>query len=109
MVYLPTFERPDYPFAREFGWPSEVDEYHRAIYDAGFIFQFDWGAWHAEAERFFGDPAALVGADEAVLRRLLTFHIRKERFVEDHILEILRSGHVAAVLRRAGELRRGRE
>jgi len=57
---------------------------------------------------FFDDSEAVAGADEATLRRLLTLHVRRERSEEDHLLEVLRSGHVAAVLRRAAELWRGK-
>ena len=109
LAYLPTFERPDYRFANGRAWSAEVMEFQQALHDIGLFFNFDWGAWHGQAERFFEDPEAVAGADEATLRRLLTLHVRKERFAENHLLEMLRSGHVAAVLRRAGELRRGKE
>ena len=109
LAYLPTFERPDYDFTGGRAWSAEAMEFAWALYDTGLVFDFDWGAWHGEAERFFDDPEAVAGADESILRRLLTLHSRRERFDEDHLLEVLRSGHVAAILRRARELGRARQ
>ena len=66
---------------------------------------FDWGSWHKEAKRFVEDPKALSEADELTLRRLLTTHARAERFSEGHFVEMLQSGHITTILRRAKELR----
>ncbi len=107
LAYLPTFERPDYDFTDRRAWSTEAMEFAWALHDIGLIFDFDWGGWHERAEPFFDDPGAVAGADEAVLRRLLTLHTRRERFDEDHLLEMFRSGHVSAILRRAKELRQG--
>ena len=104
VAYLPTFERPGYEFARGSSWSAEALDFQQALHDTALIFDFDWGAWHDEAERFFDDPEAVAGADEATLRRLLTLHARREHFDEDHLLDMLRSGHVSAILRRARKL-----
>lgn len=124
LTYLPIFERPGFEFAREvtssgytitspdgstepipyYEWSPEVEEFHKALYEVGVILVFDWSAWQKEAERLFNDPEALAQADEVTLRKLLTLHSRKERFVEGHFTEMLKSGHITAILRRAREL-----
>lgn len=104
VAYLPTFERPGYEFARGSSWSAEALDFQQTLHDTALIFDFDWGAWHGQAEKFFDDPEAVAGADEATLRRLLTLHVRREHFDEDHLLDMLRSGHVSAILRRARKL-----
>lgn len=64
LAFLPTFERPDHgSSAREDPnsgrptahpvWSADTEEFHRTLYDTGLVFEFDWGAWHGEAEHFF--------------------------------------------------------
>ena len=87
-------------------YPAYTPEAQRlmsAIYERHLIVQFDWAAWQADAQRFF-DPEAIADASLDDLRRLLTLHVRKERFCEGHFAEMIASGHIAAVLRRLGEL-----
>jgi len=40
-----------------------------------------------------------------VIRKLLTTHVRKERFCEGHLLAMFESGHIVNVLRRLKGLR----
>jgi hypothetical protein len=63
-----------------------------------------WAGWRDEAMRFVEDARALKDADELTLRRLLTAHARAERFSEGHFIEMFRSGHITAILRRLKEL-----
>ena len=51
------------------------------------------------------DPAALAAADFDTVRRLLTLHVRADRFNAGHLGAVARSGHLAAVLRRLRALR----
>ena len=129
LAFLPIFERPGFVFARErtspgyamsnpetgfrteipyYEWAPEVREFHQALYDAGVIYPFDWGEWHREAERLVNDRAALASVDEVSLRKLLTFHARKERCAEGHFIEMLKSWHVTAILRRLKGIKQAR-
>lgn len=71
----------------------------RAIYEHNLIVTFDWTSWQAEAQRFL-DPAAANTASVEEVRRLLTLHIRKERFVEGHFAAMISNGHIGVLLRR---------
>ena len=86
-----------------YDWAPEVEEFQRTLYEAGVIFSFDWMEWK-EAEHYINDPTMLRSADEATLRRLLTLHVRADRFNEGHFVEMFKSGHMTALLRRAREL-----
>jgi hypothetical protein len=109
LAFLPIFEDPRFlpevVVAEEQGWTleqytREVYEFERTLYRAGFIVQFDWSRWEPEAFRYYDDPSLLETADCGVLRRLLTFHIRKNVLCEGHLATMLRDGEIQAILRR---------
>jgi hypothetical protein len=76
----------------------------RALYDRKVvILGFDWTSWQDEARRFL-DPDVVRTASLVEVRRLLTLHVRADRFVEGHFAEMIANGHVSALLRRLGEL-----
>lgn len=90
----------------------EDEDYTRfteELYKSGAVFVFNWSELHDEAERIFEDPQALEDAGEPTLRKLLTFHARKDRFAEDYLDEMLKSGHITAILRRLQRLQESRE
>ena len=115
LQYLPIFDRAPFspgawveaegslPFFR---YSTESAGFVEALYSAGVVFDFDWPnlRWQAEAERLVSDPEALAAADLSTLRKLLTTHVRKERFCEGHLASVLESGHIASVLRRIAKL-----
>ncbi len=109
LAFLPIFEDPRFlpevVVAEEQGWTfeqytREVYEFEKALYRGGFIVRFDWVHWEPEALRYYRELGRLETADMATLRRLLTFHIRKNVTCEGHLAEMLRDGHVQAILRR---------
>lgn len=76
-------------------------------YDIGLVAPFDWSSWQGEAERLIENPAALERADLDTLQKLLTLHIRKDRFCEGHLEAMRECGHLVAILRRIGEIASG--
>lgn len=77
----------------------------RACGGNGWIEVFEWPAWVEEARRFHDDPATLAAADVPTIRKLLTLHIRNDRFSEGHLAAMVEDGHLAAVLRRLEQIR----
>ena len=113
LAFLPIFEDPRFlpevVVAEEEGWTleqytREVYEFERTLYHAGFIVRFDWSRWEPEAFRYYRDPSLLETADCGVLRRLCTFHIRKNVICEGHLAGMLREGQMQAILRRLAAL-----
>ena len=49
--------------------------------------------------------SSLETADLTTLRKLLTTHVRADRFSEGHLAGVLQSGHIVAVLRRLRKIR----
>jgi O-acetyl-ADP-ribose deacetylase len=79
---------------------NELSDFVAALCRSGLIFPFDWPAWQSEAEKLVDSPDAIDTIDLASIRRLLTTHVRKDRFCEGHLEQIILCGHMAAVLRR---------
>lgn len=109
LSYLPSFESPGYDFGEiieeegVFPWADysgEVLEFYRDLYLHHFIVDFDWPSWQHVAIGYYQNPELIKTADFHTLRRLFTLHIRKDRFCEGHLLSILESGHITAMLRR---------
>jgi hypothetical protein len=114
LAFLPTFTQPGYAFGEwrrpEGRFPyyeqnRDVGDFVSTLYDRQVVFSFDWPSWQDEAERLFNEPGALAAADLLTLRKLLTTHVRKERFSEGHLAHMLESGHITAILRRLQEIR----
>ena len=111
--FLAVFEAPDFRFGNwrqpegQFGYYEynpEVLLFIGALNDASIVLDFAWGAWQPKALRYSEDPARLERARLLTIRKLLTLHLRKDRFVEGHLAEMLESGHITAILRRAASL-----
>jgi hypothetical protein len=110
--FLPKFEQPGVVFGEwrspegqvpYYSMTGEAMDFFRAI--RPILFPFDWTSWQEEAEKYVADPQALETADLLALRKLLTTHVRRNRFVEGHFGEMLESGHITAVLIRLKEIR----
>lgn len=84
---------------------DEASAFVGACYGHGWVAPFAWGAWQDEAERLFESPEALNEADIETIRKLLTLHVRKERFCDGHLAHMHESGHLTSILRRLRDLR----
>jgi hypothetical protein len=114
LVFLPIFERQDFIPSR-INKPSgqlpyhvfaeELERFHFAVYDNGFISSFKWPVWQEEAQRYLKQPELIREADLQIIRKLITVHVRKERFCEGHLPAMVENGHILEVLRRLKELR----
>jgi hypothetical protein len=110
--FLPIFEQPGYVFGEwrspkgqfpYYSMTTEAMDFFRTIQPI--LFPFDWSSWQGEAEKYVVDPQALGTADLLTMRKLLTTHVRMDRFVGGHFGGMLESGHITAILRRLKELR----
>jgi hypothetical protein len=109
LCFLPVFEQPGYTFgewhAPEGQFPfysmsPEAGQFVQALYRQQVVFSFDWGGWHEEAMRYVSDPELLETANLLILRKLLTTHVRKDRFAGGHLANMFESGHITRILRR---------
>jgi hypothetical protein len=83
---------------------SVVLAFEQSLYRHGFIRDFDWPKWMPDAQRIFENPALLQRARMNTCVRLLTLHVRNERFCDGHLGAMLSAGHITAILRRMSYL-----
>lgn len=118
--FLPIFESPGFVFGERqpprwlgpklwqlgfAGLTRSSSQFYKAIYEHRWVIGFDWGAWGDEAHSYMEDPDKLRTADIEAIRKLLTAHVRADRFVEGHFFHVLESGHITAILRRLKQIR----
>lgn len=114
LAFLPVLERADFQasrWTREGSWvprlvdAPEVRQLQQVLARPGFVVAFDPPAWRAEAEHYQRDPEALARAPLVDVCRLITMHLRTDRFVGGHFASVVASGQVAALLRRLRAIR----
>ena len=71
-----------------------------------FVQPYPWPKWQPEAKTFVADQSLLEHADLETCVKLITLHVRKERFCGGHIGEMIDCGHISAILRRLADLGR---
>ena len=81
-----------------------VYEFINACYENEFVQSYDWTAWGRKARQYMADPSLVASARISTLVKLLTAHIRCERFCDGHLHSQFESGHLTAILRRLEEL-----
>ncbi len=71
----------------------------------GFNLIFDYQKWAQEQNDFFErDPAFLENADLTLLRKVMTYHVRTERFLQGHLQSLFENGYITSFLTRLEEL-----
>ena len=120
LEYLPVFQQPDFIpstdqqvpealrgslMAMGQQWAPELSAFHKAIYEEGFAYSFPWVNWQDQAEEYVKHPETLAKADLVDICRLLTTHVRKERFCEGHLPAMMHCGHITQVLERLQAIR----
>ena len=108
LKYIPIFEGEGFESGEMvagrgmpyYSYSDEVLNFIQDLYDNNIIYSFDWPAWQDEAENLYNDPEALASADLETLRKLLTAHVRKDRFSEGHLASVIREGHVVAIMKK---------
>jgi ADP-ribosylglycohydrolase len=112
LSYLPAFEQPSFlpgkwdstpgslPY---FDYSEEVIAFEKTLYANGFIQPFNWSKWY-EGVLLKDHPELLHNASLQALRKLLTAHVRADRFNEGHLADIFESGHMLMILRRLAEI-----
>ena len=112
LKFLPVLEQADFspgiwiggegqlPY---FEYAEVVHDFLRTLGENGFIQPFDWPQW-VEGQQLVDNPRLLLNASLQTLRKLLTAHIRADRFSEGHLAAMLESGHIGMILKRMAEI-----
>lgn len=112
--FIPIFEDPaicpDHAIPlEEDGFPEEaftklVTRFMDACYKNGMVVKFNWERWEEEGTALVTDSSRFQAADLPTLRRLLTWHVRQNRFAKDHLASTIANGHILAILKRMKSL-----
>lgn len=84
-----------------------VEALLEAAYRLGWVMaDFDWPTWSRgpECQRLVLNSDEIGSADALTLAKLLTAHLRQDRFCEGHLVSAFDSGHLLAIVRRAWAL-----
>lgn len=118
LAFLPIFEASGFTFGSlpppapgSLVYPvlaPELIDFAERLSRTGFLLPFDWTSWAGEAQKYVNDPARIPSASLTTLRKLLTTHVRADRFGGAHLIDLAEKGLLTAVLRRLVDLREGR-
>jgi hypothetical protein len=110
--YLPVFLKPDFSAGEwinheghlpYINYSPEILNFIRALGENGFIQPFKWMQW-VEGEQLVDHSSLLQKVGLQTLRKLLTAHIRADRFSEGHLAAMFESGHIVMILERMMEI-----
>jgi hypothetical protein len=87
----------------QYAFSEEANRFISAL--GKLVIVFDWPAWKEEATTLMENPDALRKADLPTLRKLITTHLRAERFNEGHLAAQFENGHLLGILERLREIR----
>lgn len=73
---------------------------------AGWVRPFDWVVWMTtpEGRRLLSDQSSIASATADQLSKVLTAHVRRDRFADGTLLEAFESGLMRAIAARAAVL-----
>lgn len=110
--YGMTYEPPNDPNVitlPRFRFDETARGFIQALYDHGWIAtDFDWRDWMDTAQEITETPGAIEAADAETIRKLLTTHVRYDRFCYDHLAAIFAEGQVVRLLQRLRAIRETR-
>jgi ADP-ribosyl-[dinitrogen reductase] hydrolase len=110
--FLPIFERPDFSpgewITQEgslpyFNYATEALDFIETLSGNGFIQPFNWINWE-EGRQLVDNPTLIGKADLQTLRKLLTAHVRADRFTEGHLAAMFESRHISMILMRMADI-----
>lgn len=114
LAYLPVFRRQSsdlYEVNLEvitldpYSYAPEVDQFIQVLYQEGLIIQFNWTSWQREAEAWMNHPERIGTCALETIQKLLTTHVRAERFCSGHLAHTIKTGHILAILNRLAQIR----
>lgn len=114
LSYLPVFERQPSKLHKvdvarspldPYSHTAEIDQFIQTLYQEGFVTPFDWTNWQQEAGAFMQHPERVQTTDLETIQKLLTTHVRTERFNSGHLAQVIQTGHILTILNRLADIR----
>jgi hypothetical protein len=108
--YLERFVQPGFTFEEgEDDWgetiySDEAIQFIQDLHNNGFIVNYEWPDWHEQAVKYENNESMLQSAELDELRKLLTYHVRKDRFSGGHLRYVFKTGLITSILHRLEQL-----
>ena len=112
-TFIEKFEEPGVvlrnPFEEDeegFDEPDESDllrKFIRGVHERNIIIDFDWVEWK-DTVPFFENPELVKNISMTDCRKMLTAHVRANRFVGGYLAYSIEAGEVTSILRRMRDL-----
>jgi len=80
-----------------------VGKFIQTLYDEGFIYPFDWSKWNYGI-KLSQNNELMQKANLLNLRKLVTAHVRQDRFCEGHLASLLENGIIVKILERIQQI-----
>ena len=87
-------------------YSEKVSEFITTLYRCNFIQEFDWSSWHDECEKYQKEPHLMSDINLEIIIKLLTTHMRADRFITGHLVSVIDNGHLLKILERLAEIKR---
>lgn len=83
---------------------AKASEFVTACYEEHFVQPFDWSEWSKRCNCDQVSGAFIAEADLGVIIKMLTVHIRSDRFCDGHLLSVMENGTILKILERLREV-----
>lgn len=118
LAFMPIFERPptslyevrpDLSMMDPYIYAPEFNQFIKGLYRENLVIDFNWVAWKDEAAKYLKNPRQIESADLETLQKLITTHVRADRFNSGHMAQMVENGQILAILKRLAAIRRQME
>lgn len=118
LAFMPLFERPttslyevrpDLSLMDPYIYTPEFTQFIQELYRKNLVIDFNWVTWEDEAANYLENPRQIESADLETLQKLITTHVRADRFNSGHLAQMVENGQILAILKRLGAIRRQME
>lgn len=72
---------------------DEINNFFTALDATDFIEIFDYNKWVKSINFDINSSEALANLDFETLRKVITYHVRIDRFIEGHLEELIKNGY----------------
>ena len=109
LVFLTVFQSNDFVAGKVileegslpyWDYSEQVENFIKTFYECVTFDNFSWPEWQGEAEKYWNDSELIREADIETCLKLLTTHIRKDRFCDGHLAAAFENGQIVAIIER---------
>ncbi len=83
---------------------AKASEFVTACYEEHFVQPFDWGKWSKRHKDGVTSDSLIAEADLTTIIKMLTVHIRADRFCDGYFLSVMRDGTILKILERLRDI-----